>query len=186
MSTDLWFVFLRGMNLGGRRLTNDELRTAVAACGYEDVTAYQASGNLVIRADDAEASLAAALEDGLEAQLGYPVPAFVRSAAELQRLARSEPFGGSQLDASKGKRQVILLRDRPDETVLSEVQALVPDTEVVVPDARELHWLPAGGMSDSPMDLRRLDTVTGGTTIRTHGTLQRMAARFLPDSEVGG
>lgn len=185
MSTDLWFVFLRGMNLGGRRLTNDELCAAVVASGYEDVQAYQASGNLVIRSDQSETSLATALEDGLEAELGYPVPTFVRSAAALQRLAGSEPFSDSQLAASTGKRQVILLRDRPDDTVLAEVGALVPDGEVVVPDERELHWLPAAGLSDSPMDLRRLDSVTGGTTIRTHGTLQRMAAKFLSAPEAG-
>lgn len=182
MPSDLWFVFLRGMNLGGRRLTNDELCTAVVACGYEDVQAYQASGNLVIRADASESSLVTTLEDGLEVELGYPVPTFVRSAADLRRLAGSEPFDDNALAAGTGKRQVILLHDRPEKKVLAEVDALVPDGEVVVPDERELHWLPAAGLSDSPMDLRRLDAVTGGTTIRTHGTLQRMAAKFLDDT----
>jgi len=181
MASDLWFVFLRGMNLGGRRVTNDELCTAVAACGYEDVSAYQASGNLVIRTDASQTSVVTTIEDGLEAELGYPVPTFVRSAADLRRLAASEPFYDSALAASTGKRQVILLHDRPDDAILAEVQSLVPDGEVVVPDERELHWLPAAGLSDSPMDIRRLDAVTGGTTIRTHGTLQRMAAKFLDD-----
>lgn len=186
MASDPWFVFLRGMNLGGRRLTNDELCTAVVACGYEDVQAYQASGNLVIRTDASGQSLTTALEDGLEAELGYPVPTFVRGAADLRRLAASEPFDDAALAASTGKRQVILLRGRLGKKVLDEVAALVPDAEVVVSDERELHWLPAAGLSDSSMDLRRLDAVTGGTTIRTHGTLQRMAAKFLDDPKADG
>lgn len=179
MPSDLWFVFLRGMNLGGRRITNDDLCAAVTACGYEDVSAYQASGNLVIRADTTEASLVRTLADGLEAELGYPVPAFVRSTAELERLAASEPFDEGQLAASTGKRQVILLHDAPTDSVLAQIHELVPDGEVVIAVGRDLHWLPAAGLSASPIDLRRLDTVTRGTTIRTHGTLQRMAAKFL-------
>lgn len=179
MPSDLWFVFLRGMNLGGRRITNDDLCAAVTACGFEDVTAYQASGNLVIRADTTEASLVTTLADGLEAELGYPVPTFVRSAAELERLAAAEPFDDGQLAASKGKRQVILLQDAPADRILAQIHELVPDGEVVVADGRDLHWLPAAGLSDSPIDLRRIDTLTGGTTIRTHGTLQRMAGKFL-------
>lgn len=179
MPSDLWFVFLRGMNLGGRRITNDDLCAAVTACGYGDVTAYQASGNLVIRADTTEALLAMTLADGLEAELGYPVPAFVRSAADLERLASSEPFDQGQLAASTGKRQVILLDEAPTDRVLAQIHELVPDGEVIIADGRDLHWLPAAGLSDSPMDLRRIDTLTGGTTIRTHGTVQRIAGKFL-------
>jgi uncharacterized protein (DUF1697 family) len=146
--------------------------------------AYQASGNLVIRADTSEKSLVTALEDGLEAELGYAVPTFVRSAADLRRLAGSKPFDDRQLAASKGKRQVVLLREAPADRVLAQIHELVPDGEVVLADGRDLHWLPAAGLSDSPIDLRRLDSLTGGTTIRTHGTLQRMAAKFLDDAEV--
>lgn len=49
MTDQVWVAFLRGMNLGGRRLTNDELRAAVTACGCDDVETYQASGNVVLR-----------------------------------------------------------------------------------------------------------------------------------------
>lgn len=55
----------------------------------------------------------------------------------------------------------------------------MPPDDRLVQAERELHWLPAGGLSDSAMDLRRLDALTGGTTTRTHGTIERLSARFL-------
>lgn len=167
------------MNLGGRRVTNEELCRAAAACGYVDVVAYQASGNLVIHSDQTERQVTQTLEDGLEAELGYPVPTFLRSAAELERLAGASPFDAEQLAASTGKPQVILLRSPLGEDVVADVQGLAPPGDVIVAGDRELHWLPAGGLSDSTLDLRRLDAALGGTTIRTHGTLQRMARKFL-------
>jgi uncharacterized protein (DUF1697 family) len=119
------------------------------------------------------------LETALERELGYPVPIFLRSGDEVLDLAESEPFTQAKLAAGQGKRQVILLRATPPPTAIDEIMALVPDGDLVVPAGRNLHWLPAAGLSDSDMDLRRLDRITGGTTIRTHGTLQRLSARFL-------
>lgn len=176
---DVWVAFLRGMNLGGRRLTNDELRAAVAACGCQDVETYQASGNVVLRDARPHDELAAALEDGLEAELAYPVPTFLRSAGEVRALADSAPFSQDELAASDGKRQVILLHTVPSDDALEELTAIVPDGDRLVPAGRELHWLPAAGLSDSAMDLRRLDELTGGTTTRTHGTIERLTAKFL-------
>lgn len=174
-----WVAFLRGMNLGARRLTNDELVAAMASCGCDDVEAYQASGNVVFNDERDADRLADALEDGLEAELGYPVPVFLRDADDVRALAASAPFTDDQLSASDGKRQVVFLHDEPSTDVLREVAALVPDGDVLVPAGRELHWLPAAGLSDTAMDLRRLDQLVGGTTIRTHGTVEHIARKFL-------
>lgn len=179
MTDPIWVAFLRGMNLGGRRLTNDELDAAVTACGCDDVETYQASGNVILRDARTRDVLAAALEDGLEAELGYPVPTFLRSAEEVRALAGSAPFSDDELAASAGKRQVVLLHETPSDDALAEIASIVPPDDRLIPAGRELHWLPAAGLSDSAMDLRRLDELTGGTTTRTHGTIERLTARFL-------
>lgn len=179
MTDPVWVAFLRGMNLGGRRLTNDELRTAVETCGCQDVETYQASGNVILRDARPHDELAAALEDGLEAALGYPVPTFLRSAEQVRALAYSAPFSDDELAASEGKRQVVLLHETPSDDTLEHIASIVPPDDRLVPAGRELHWLPAAGLSDSAMDLRRLDELTGGTTTRTHGTIERLTARFL-------
>lgn len=174
-----WFAFLRGMNLGRRRTTNEALVEAVAACGCEDVEAYQASGNVVFGDPRARGEVAGALEHGLEARLGYPVATFLRSAAEIRALADSAPFTPEELAAGDGRRQVVLLQASPSDEIVEAAMRLVPPGERLVAAGTALHWLPAAGLSDSALDLRRLDELTGGTTIRTHATIQRLAAKFL-------
>lgn len=174
----IWIAFLRGMNLGNRRLSNEELVGAFARGGFPGAEAYQASGNVVFRDERSRDVLVATLEEGLEHELGFAVPVFLRSADEVRDLAESAPFSEEEFAASRGKRHVVLLRRTPPTEVIDEIMEIVPPGDVLVPAGRELHWLPGAGLSDSDMDLRRIDRLTGGTTIRTHGTLRRLSARF--------
>ena len=43
-------AFLRGMNVGGQRITNAELRDEFEALGFESVTTFRASGNVIFEA----------------------------------------------------------------------------------------------------------------------------------------
>ncbi|MCA9570976.1 MAG: DUF1697 domain-containing protein, partial [Myxococcales bacterium] len=97
-------AFLRGINVGGRRLTNDVLVEAFEALGLTDVAAYQAAGNIVFRGDTG----AGALREGLSAHLGYDVPVMLRTLDDLARIAAADPLPGIQ-----GKVQVILLAEAP-------------------------------------------------------------------------
>jgi uncharacterized protein (DUF1697 family) len=47
-----YVAFLRGMNVGGHRLSNGELRAHFAAMGFADVATFRASGNVVFAADE--------------------------------------------------------------------------------------------------------------------------------------
>ncbi len=84
---DRYVAFLRGMNLGGRRITNEDLRSHFEALGCEEVATFRASGNVILTANEEEEPLAARLEAGLEERLGYAVPIFLRSADELPAIA---------------------------------------------------------------------------------------------------
>jgi uncharacterized protein (DUF1697 family) len=174
-----WVGLLRGMNLGSRRLTNDQLVGAVRNCGCGEVDAYQASGNVVFNDDRPADELTAALTRGLVEALGYPVPVFLRNADEVRAIAAGLPYSEAQLAESPSKPQVVFLHAEPTPQVLDELVALVPDGDVLVPAGRELHWLPATGVADSPLDFRRLDRLTGATTVRTLGTMQRIAMKYL-------
>lgn len=179
MSERPWVGFLRGMNLGGRRLTNEELVGAVRTCGCADVEAYRASGNVVFNDDRPVDELTTALTDGLAEALGYPVPVFLRDADEVRAIAAGSPFTEAQLAASRSKPQVVFLSREPASQVLDEVVPLVPAGDVLVPAGREFHWLPATGVGASTLDFRRLDQLTGGTTVRTLGTVQHIAKKYL-------
>lgn len=173
-------AFLRGMNLGGRRIKNDELRSEFEALGLADVACFRASGNVVFGTDGGdEGALTSRIEAGLEGSLAYEVPVFLRGATELLSIAASEPFEASLVAASKGKLQVILLLDAPTDTQRRDALSLATDEDRLVIDGRELYWLPSGGMSESELDLKAIGAALGLTTIRTKGTIDQIAAKHF-------
>src|SRR5262245_25136583 len=97
---DRYVAFLRGMNLGGRRITNDDLRAHFEALGCEGVATFRASGNVIFAKDGRPAAIAAELEDGLGEALGYEVPVFLRSEKELLAISAHEPFEAKAVTAS--------------------------------------------------------------------------------------
>jgi uncharacterized protein (DUF1697 family) len=175
-----YVAFLRGMNLGGRRITNDDLRAHFEALGCADVATFRASGNVVFATDQqAPTELISHLEGGLAEVLGYEVPIFLRSAKELLAIAAHEPFGAQQRAASSGKLQVAMLREKPSAAAVGEALALADDADRLALEARELYWLPAGRMSDSELDLKVLAEILGPMTIRTEGTIEQIAAKYF-------
>ena len=175
-----YVAFLRGMNLGGRRIKNEELKGEFEALGFADVSCFRASGNVIFETGQSdEAKLAKRIEAGLGEALGYEVPVFLRSAAEIQEVAEADPFEPAALEASKGKLQVVFLRAKPKVAARKRVLALATDDDRLAIEARELYWLPSGGMSESELDLKAIEAALGPTTIRTTGTVAQIAAKYF-------
>jgi uncharacterized protein (DUF1697 family) len=176
----LYAAFLRGMNVGGHRLTSDQLRTHFAAMGFADVATFRASGNVVFAGEARPPEdLRARIEAGLAKSLGYAVPTFVRTAAEVQAIAAATPFEAERLRSSAGKLQVGFLSEPPLPQARSDALALAGETDGLVFDGRELYWLPSGGVLDSTLDMASLARLLGAMTIRTKGTIELIAAKHL-------
>jgi uncharacterized protein (DUF1697 family) len=177
---DRYVAFLRGMNLGGRRITNEELRRAVSEFGFEEVGTFRASGNVILAAPSgSEGAIADRLEAGLGEALGYEVPVFLRNEEEVRAIVAREPFEPRHMARSKGKHQVALLRERPSAKARREALALATDDDRLAIEGRELHWLPSGGISESDLDLDAIGTALGPTTVRTMGTIEQIVATKL-------
>lgn len=174
-----WFAFLRAINTGTRRLTNDALVAPFAELGFRHVAAYQAAGNVTFVADDGDApELEARLDAALADAYGFEVPAFVRRADELAAAIDPLPFTTGQLAATEGRVQITFLRDEPDPAAVAEALALVPDVDAVVFSGRQWLWLPAAGVSTSELAVSRIEQLVGPMTMRTVGTIERMLAKF--------
>lgn len=170
-------AFLRGMNLGKRRIKNEELIACFVDLGFAEVGAFLASGNIAFTAGGRRATVTKQLERGLKEALDYEVPTFLRTAAEVQALAQAEPFAASS--AKRGKLQVCLLKAPPKGDVSREVAAFASDADWLRLVDGDLFWWPEGGLSTSELDLRGLERLLGPMTIRTHNTVARMAKRFF-------
>lgn len=173
-------AFLRGMNLGNRRIKNDELRSHFERMGMADVATFRASGNVVFASDgrESEAALAQRVEVELDSMLGYDVPVFLRSGAEVAAIAAFTPFDPSAVQASKGKLQVSLLREEPPAAARKQILAHATDEDRLAIEGRELYWLPSGGTLDSQLDLKAIESVLGPDTRRTMGTIEQIAAKY--------
>jgi uncharacterized protein (DUF1697 family) len=175
-----YVAFLRGMNLGKRRIANEDLRAHFSAMGFEDIATFRASGNVVFASDrgEPEAKLAKLVEAGLGTLLGYDVPVFLRGDAEVAAIAAFEPFDRALVEASKGKLQVSLLRAKPPAAARRKVLALAGDQDRLAIEGRQLYWLPSGGLLESELDLKAIEAILGPDTRRTMGTIERLAVRY--------
>jgi uncharacterized protein (DUF1697 family) len=174
-----YVAFLRGMNLGGRRIKNEELRRHFDEMGFDEVATFRASGNVIFSSERAEpeAKLAKRVEDELDERLGYDVPVFLRSIEEIAAIAAQEPFDARQLMASAGKLQVSLLQKKPTAAARRKILALAGEEDLLAVAERELYWLPSGGILESDLDLRALEEIVGPDTRRTMGTIEQIAAK---------
>jgi GNAT superfamily N-acetyltransferase len=107
-------AFLRGINVGGRRVDAQHLCAPFEASGFQEVASFLASGNVCFTTartapEDLEAEVAAALQTAL----GFEVDVFVRTAAEITDIAGYQPFPAEVVAATGGKLQVNFLRDQP-------------------------------------------------------------------------
>lgn len=178
-----YVAFLRGMNLGRRRIKNPELRAEFEALGWADVETFRASGNVVFAAAKRESrtALTERIEAGLLEGLGYDVPVYLRSAAEVVAIAAREPFPAQDVAASKGKLQVTMLRKQPTAAARRKALALADDEDRLALAGAELYWLPSGGVSESELDLKALEAALGPGTQRTLGTVEQIAAKYCGD-----
>ncbi len=173
-----YVAFLRGMNLGNRRIKNDELRGEFEALGFEDVATFRASGNVIFAAPrQSEGALTKTIERGLGEALGYEVPVFLRSCSEVAAIAAQEPFPPKLVAASKGKLQVTMLAQKPTAAARKKALALGTDEDRLAIEARELFWLPSGGTIDSALDLKAIERALGQGTQRTMGTIEQIATK---------
>lgn len=155
-------------------MKNHQLIAVFEGLGLSEVAAYQAAGNLVYSGDlDTEA-----IEEGLADGLGIEVPVMLRSLTALAAIAAANPFTDKERAASQGKVQVSLLREEPTPEQVATVLALESDEDRLRFDGTEFYWLPAGGMSESHLDVACIERTLGMRTTRTQGTLQRMVKKF--------
>lgn len=175
-----YVAFLRGMNLGGRRIKNEELRQNFEEMGFEEVATFRASGNVIFSAAgrEAERTLAQRVEAELDERLGYDVPVFLRSAKEVAAIAAQKPFDRKRVERSKGKLQVSLLMKKPSAAAKKKVLAMATDEDLLAIEGRELYWLPSGGLFESDLDLKAIEVLIGADTRRTMGTIEQIAAKY--------
>ena len=88
-------AFLRAVNLGAtRKASKADLTACFEDLGYGEVGTFRTSGNVVFAAKGTAAKLKAEIEAGLQGSLGFEVPVFLRTRAQLEAIVAKRPFPG--------------------------------------------------------------------------------------------
>jgi uncharacterized protein (DUF1697 family) len=88
-----YIALLRAVNVGGRTVKMDRLRSALATDGFEEVRTYIATGNVFFdSAERSKASLTERLEALIRGEFGFEVPIALRTLTELEAIVAADPF----------------------------------------------------------------------------------------------
>ena len=175
-----YVAFLRAINVGGHVVKMDRLRTLFEALGFTNVETFIASGNVIF---DSRSTNTGALEKKIESHLlkslGYEVATFVRSIAEVEKVASSQPFGAAELKQSGNRLYVGFLSQAPSEESRRElIKCGNKNNDFAITD-REFFWLCRVKFSETDFSGARLEKILKlKTTLRNTNTPQRIAAKY--------
>jgi len=168
-------VLLRGVNVGGRKLSMPALRTALEEAGCGDVATYIASGNVLLRPPaPAPKNLRSWLERVIADVAGFEVPVVLRTAAELERTVARNPYP----DAGGTRLHVVFFADAPGKAALEgvDVDAFAPEECRLVDRDLYLHLPDGMGRAKLPVALdkaaRRAKSPAAGTARNWHTVLK--------------
>ena len=115
------------------------LRQTFESLGFAGVATFLGSGNVIFetRARDI-GKLGQKIGGRLQQALGYNVPVFIRTHAQLKGIAAQEPFEGSEVRGAD--LNIILLADNPGVQAKAKLVALTTATDGFRVHGREIYW----------------------------------------------
>ena len=177
-----YVAFLRGLNVGGHTVKMDALKKHFEAMGFENVSTFIASGNVIFESDKGKpAALEEQIETALRRELGYDVATFLRTDAEVADIAAHKPFPKAK--SKEGDNlHITFLKDAPSAAFKRPILSLSNDEDLLHFHGRELYWLRRGKLMDSTIDSKVFAKALGkDNTMRNANTIQKLAAKYPPD-----
>jgi uncharacterized protein (DUF1697 family) len=166
---------LRGINIGGHHeIKMDTLRGCYEALGFGRVQTYLRSGNVVFDADKTgRTRLRKQLEDKIEATCGFRPPIVLRTAAELRRVVKGNPF---KTVAAKDPSHlaVLFLDGKPDRRANARLADYQGPEQIEIGE-REVYLYYPRGFARSRLTTAFLERRLGVTgTGRSWNTVTRL------------
>ena len=155
-----FIAFLRGVNVGGRIVKMAELRALCEELGWQEVQTYIQSGNIVFDATGKAPALETALEKAMGERFGFSPAVMIRSAAELAKIAATNPFPGP---SEKEPNWVLLglCKDKPNAGAAAAIEAKAQAGERAVVAGGELWSHYPRGIGTSKLTPAVLDRAAG-------------------------
>jgi uncharacterized protein (DUF1697 family) len=174
-------ALLRGVNVGGHhRVTMVDLRRLFADLGFESVSSYIQSGNVVFASERTDVEeLTEEIATRLTEALGFEVGVTLRDAAALRRVTRANPFLARGEGATS--LSVAFLSTEPTEervqatTADPDLERLASHGEEFVISGSEIYLFHPQGFGSSKINNAFFDRRLGAsTTIRNWRSVEAL------------
>lgn len=175
-----YVAFLRAINVGGHVVKMDYLRSLFEALEFTNVETFIASGNVIFDSKSKNPkSLEKKIERHLLEHLGYEVATFVRSVAEVAKIAASKPFSDVELEGEGNVLYIGFFAGVPNDESKTKLSTCADQVNNFLVSDREVFWLCRKKFSETDFSGARLEKILGmKTTLRNSNTAKRIAAKY--------
>lgn len=175
-----YVAFMRALNVGGRIVKMDHLRKLFEELGFDDVSTYIASGNVIFRSPETDTGkLEKKINDHLEKSLGYKVGTYIRTPAELAAIAAHRPFPAEEMDTPGHMLYINFLPEAPTKDAVARLMELRNEVDDFAVYGREMYWLARKKMSESTVTGPKLAKALGmQMTNRNVSTVRKLAEKY--------
>jgi len=174
-----YIAFLRAINVGGHTVKMDHLRSLFESLGFKEVQTFIASGNVIFQSPSkSPQTLERKIEVHLRKALGYDVATFIRSDAELSRIAEYKPFKDS--DGEGSSMYVAFLHFQPEKESQKKLMAFRSKINDFHVHQTEVYWFCLKKMTESDFSGAVLEKTLGmSATLRNSTTVRKLAENFI-------
>lgn len=125
-----YIALLRGINVSGQKLIKmTELKTMFETIGFNNVTTYIQSGNVVFSSDEKEVSkIQQKIKQGILKSFGFDVDVQVLESSQLKKIKEGHPFLKENEEQFKAIYYT-LLAEKPAKDLVNELNKLVQTVE---------------------------------------------------------
>ncbi|MGI8617879.1 MAG: DUF1697 domain-containing protein [Gemmatimonadaceae bacterium] len=177
-----YIAFLRAINVGGHTVRMEQLRALLGALGMRNVETFIASGNAIFDAAGSAVSIERRIEERLERlerELGYMVPTFLRTPAEIAAVAAHKPFRGLGVVPPSAMLQVGFLKSPLEAEAHAGLMAFRDDVHDFHVRGREIYWHARERRAILQITGSKMDRVLRGpATFRNITTVRKLAEKY--------
>lgn len=160
-----------------------DLKVALEAAGHTNIVTVLQTGNVLFDApaEVTNAKLESALRGEIAAAFDLDVPTLVRDADEWRAIVELDPFRG--IDPHPSRSVVVFCAEPPQKRLAAALDGVDLEDDQWAVHGREIFVSCPNGQIQSPV-LQRLgrpkssDTSSGPATVRTWGTVLRVAGKL--------
>lgn len=176
-----WVALLRAINVGNRLVKMDRLKTIFQEIGFSEVETFIASGNVIFShsaSTTPRAELESQIETQLEQALGFSVPTFLRTPAELRAVIEGQPYTSAELEQPGHMLYIDFMRSEPSPDAIERLLQLRSEQDNLQVIGREVYWLASRSMHESKLSHDRIERALGlQGTMRNLNSVTRLVKK---------